>query len=107
MLQLHLSDRQFYCLLRCVLYQRLDGSSYFSLYELNSLCDITTNHKNSYLKSPSSSHLDFESFGVEYMHLVPVATPDVFVSYDSHTADGMVGFAQVHQMVIGQVPTIV
>ena len=23
--QLHLSDRQFYCLLRCVLYQRLDG----------------------------------------------------------------------------------
>ena len=25
MLQLHLSDRQFYCLLRCVLYQRLDG----------------------------------------------------------------------------------
>ena len=25
MLQLHLSDRQFYCLLRCVLYKRLDG----------------------------------------------------------------------------------
>ena len=26
MLQLHLSDQQLYCLLRCVLYQRLDGS---------------------------------------------------------------------------------
>ena len=31
MLQLHLSDRQFYCLLKCVLYQRLDGSHTTSL----------------------------------------------------------------------------
>ena len=28
MLQLHLSDQQFYCLLKCVLYWRLDGTFY-------------------------------------------------------------------------------
>ena len=30
MLQLHLSDRQFYCLLRCDLYWRLDGNQWIS-----------------------------------------------------------------------------
>ena len=32
MLQLHLSDRQFYCLLGCALYQRLYGTSIFLLF---------------------------------------------------------------------------
>ena len=31
MLQLHLSDRQFYCLLRCVLYKRFYGTNILSL----------------------------------------------------------------------------
>ena len=35
MLQLHLSDQQFYCLLKCILYYRFDSSSNSSTQELN------------------------------------------------------------------------
>lgn len=37
------------------------------------------------------------------MHLVLVATPDSVV-YNSHATDGVVWVAQVHQMIVAQVP---
>ena len=35
MLQLHLSDQQFHCLLRCDLYHRFDGSQMWDQFDLN------------------------------------------------------------------------
>ena len=48
MLQLHLSDQQFYCLLKCVLYQRFDGNMHILLF-----CCATLWYISSYSHSPA------------------------------------------------------
>lgn len=49
------------------------------------------------------AYLDFHGLGLDDVDLVAVAAPHLVVHH-SHAADGVVGAAQVQQVVIGQVP---
>lgn len=54
----------------------------------------------------ASTRLDLHCLGLDDVHLVLVAAPDAVV-YDGHAADGVVRVAQVHQVVVAQVPLAV
>lgn len=51
-----------------------------------------------------SSYLNGHAFWLNNMDFVPVSTPDMFVSYHSHTADGVMGLPQIQQVIVLQVP---
>ena len=53
MLQLHLNDRQFYCILWCALYQRFYGSKtwLFVTHEHSSMCGRVDNHSQTRFSS--------------------------------------------------------
>ena len=52
---------------------------------------------------PDQSHLNLHALGLDDMDLVLVAAPHLVVDH-GHAADGVVGAAQVHEVVVGQVP---
>lgn len=49
------------------------------------------------------AYLYLHGFGLHHIDLVLVAAPDLVV-HDSHAADGVVGFPQVQQVEVDQVP---
>lgn len=51
-----------------------------------------------------SSYLNGHALWLNDMDFVPVSTPDMFVGYHSHTADGVVGLPQIQQVIVLQVP---
>lgn len=51
-----------------------------------------------------SSYLNGHALWLNNMDFVPVSTPDMFVSYHSHTADGVMGLPQIQQVIVLQVP---
>lgn len=55
---------------------------------------------------PCHTRLDLHGLGLDDVHLVLVAAPDAVV-HDGHAADGVVRVAQVHQVVVAQVPLAV
>lgn len=48
-------------------------------------------------------HLDLHALGLDDVDLVLVAAPD-FVVHHGHAADGVMRPAEVHEVVVGQVP---
>lgn len=51
-----------------------------------------------------SSYLNGHALWLNNMDFVPVSTPDMFVSYHSHTPDGVMGLPQIQQVIVLQVP---
>lgn len=49
------------------------------------------------------THLDLHALWLDDVDLILVAAPDLIVDH-GHAADGVVRTAQVHQVVVGQVP---
>ena len=81
MLQLHLSDQQFNCLLKCVLYYRLDGSQYHSCW------------------CPGSLHYqDISRYGIDYVQQMSPCPPWGRISTTSASDLAHKG-AQWHHMV--------
>ena len=58
MLQLHLSDRKFNCLLRCILYKRLDGTS--SDIILHTVRPHRALGRHFFVECPGPHHLNFQ-----------------------------------------------
>lgn len=54
----------------------------------------------------ASTCLNLHGLGLDNVHFVLVATPDA-VAHNGHAADGVVWVAQVHQVVVAQVPLAV
>ena len=52
----------------------------------------------------SIDYLQLESPGIEHVYFVPVCTPQMLVSHYTDTADRVMWPAQVHNMVVLQVP---
>lgn len=52
------------------------------------------------------THLDLHALGLDDVDLVLVAAPNLVVDH-SHAADGVMRPAEVHQVVVGQIPLAV